>query len=188
MNLTSACAAPQVRSWLHPFPVQAAAPSTASAFASIFAAAATAAAGAAPPPQRRRLKPTPSLTATVATLSARRLLPQLAVTSAASLRQPSPPRLGRHRPRRSRLRCHSHRRRCRVACVRVWTCLVHRVTASPRATVCVGGSPKNTIRGVKPTLCNADEHGPRGVSGTARSPARDRLHPGPARLACETAR
>ena len=187
MNLTSACAAPQVRSWLHPFPVQAAAPSTASAFASIFAAAATAAAGAASPPQRRRLKPTPSLTATVAT-SGRRLLPQLAVTSAASLLQPSPPRLGRHCPRRRRLRCHSHRRRCRVACVRVWTCLMHRVTASPRATVCVGGSPKNIIRGVQPTSCNADEHGPRGVSGTARSPARDRLHPGPARLARETAR
>eukprot|EP00966_Prymnesium_polylepis_P280748 6486986-Prymnesium_polylepis.1 len=65
---------------------------------------------------------------------------------------------------------------------------MHRVTASTRATVCVGGSPKNTMRGVQPMSCNAGEHGPRCVSGTARSPARDRLHPGPARLACEAAR
>eukprot|EP00966_Prymnesium_polylepis_P312364 7217691-Prymnesium_polylepis.1 len=48
--------------------------------------------------------------------------------------------------------------------------LMHRVTASPRATVYVGGSPKNINRGMQPTSCNADGHGPRCVSGTARSP------------------
>ena len=61
-------------------------------------------------------------------------------------------------------------------CVIVWICLD--VPCGLCAIVCVGGSPKNTNRGVQPTSCNADEHGARCVSGTARSPAGDRLHPG----------